>query len=112
MSGGVAYVYKLRADLVNHSALTDGEIDLLPLDESDKEALKVLLERHALETNSKLAASLLSHFEASMNEFTKVLPRDYANVKKIQAAATLNGEDLDGNVVWQRILEVSASGRS
>jgi glutamate synthase (NADPH/NADH) large chain len=112
MSGGVAYVYKLRADLVNHSALTDGEIDLLPLDESDLKTLKTLLERHALETNSKLATTLLSNFDVASKEFTKVLPRDYANVKKIQAAATLNGEDLDGSVVWQRILEVSANGRS
>jgi glutamate synthase (NADPH/NADH) large chain len=112
MSGGVAYVYKLRADLVNHSALTDGEIDLLPLDEADSETLRTLLTRHELETGSKLAKNLLAEFKASLSDFTKVLPRDYANVKKIQAAASLNGEDLAGTAVWQRILEVSANGRS
>ena len=112
MSGGVAYVYKLRADLVNHSALTDGEIDLLPLDDTDSELLKGLLVRHELETGSKLAARLLADFGTTVGDFTKVLPRDYANVKKIQAAAVLNGEDVAGPVVWQRILEVSANGRS
>jgi glutamate synthase (NADPH/NADH) large chain len=112
MSGGVAYVYKLRADLVNHSALTDGEIDLMPLDQSDFELVRTLLIRHELETGSKLAARLLADFEATVSDFTKVLPRDYANVKKIQAAATLNGEDLAGSAVWQRILEVSTNGRS
>ena len=112
MSGGVAYVYKLRADLVNHSALTDGEIDLLPLDEADAGAVQSLLERHVLETGSKLAATLLDGFSEAQKHFTKVLPRDYANVKKIQAAATLNGEDLDGSEVWKRILEVSVNGRS
>jgi glutamate synthase (NADPH/NADH) large chain len=112
MSGGVAYVYKLRADLVNHSALTDGEIDLLPLDDTDSELLKGLLVRHELETGSKLAARLLTDFGTTVGHFTKVLPRDYANVKKIQAAAVLNGEDVAGPVVWQRILEVSANGRS
>jgi len=112
MSGGVAYVYKLRADLVNHSALTDGEIDLMPLDQSDSELVQTLLIRHELETGSKLAARLLADFEATVSDFTKVLPRDYANVKKIQAAATLNGEDLAGSAVWQRILEVSTNGRS
>ncbi len=112
MSGGVAYVYKLRADLVNHSALTDGEIDLLPLDDVDAETLNALLTRHELETGSKLAKNLLADFETYVADFTKVLPRDYANVKKIQAAASLNGEDLAGNAVWQRILEVSANGRS
>jgi glutamate synthase (NADPH/NADH) large chain len=112
MSGGVAYVYKLRADLVNHSALTDGEIDLLPLDEADAGVVQALLERHVLETGSKLASTLLEGFSEAQKHFTKVLPRDYANVKKIQAAATLNGEDLDGSEVWQRILEVSVNGRS
>jgi glutamate synthase (NADPH/NADH) large chain len=112
MSGGVAYVYKLRADLVNHSALADGELDLLPLDESDQEVLKALLIRHQDETGSKLAERLIVEFDSTVKEFTKVLPRDYANVKKIQAAAILNGEDLDGSAVWQRILEVSVNGRS
>jgi glutamate synthase (NADPH/NADH) large chain len=112
MSGGVAYVYKLRADLVNHGALADGEIDLLELDESDSEIVSELLERHVVETNSKLAGSLLANFDESKRSFTKVLPRDYANVKKIQAAATLNGEDLDGSEVWKRILEVGVNGRS
>jgi glutamate synthase (NADPH/NADH) large chain len=112
MSGGVAYVYKLRADLVNHSALTDGEIDLLPLDDVDAAVVQALLERHLLETGSKLASTLLESFSEAQKHFTKVLPRDYANVKKIQAAATLNGEDLDGSEVWQRILEVSVNGRS
>jgi glutamate synthase (NADPH/NADH) large chain len=112
MSGGVAYVYKLRADLVNHSALTDGEIDLIPLDQTDFEVVKSLLIRHELETGSKLAARLLVDFQATALDFTKVLPRDYANVKKIQAAAVLNGEDIAGSAVWQRILEVSTNGRS
>jgi glutamate synthase (NADPH/NADH) large chain len=112
MSGGVAYVYNLRADLVNHSALVDGEIDLLPLDELDAETLRALLTRHELETRSKLATKMLAEFDNTVSSFTKVLPRDYANVKKIQAAAVLNGEDLDGSVVWQRILEVSTNGRS
>jgi glutamate synthase (NADPH/NADH) large chain len=55
---------------------------------------------------------LLESFSEAQKHFTKVLPRDYANVKKIQAAATLNGEDLDGSEVWKRILEVSVNGRS
>ena len=97
---------------MNPSALTDGEIDLLPLDEADAGAVQSLLERHVLETGSKLAATLLDGFSEAQKHFTKVLPRDYANVKKIQAAATLNGEDLDGSEVWKRILEVSVNGRS
>ena len=112
MSGGVAYVYKLRADLVNKSALVDEEIDLLPLDDQDSQAVKALLTSHLKETNSKLAERILSDFDSVLGDFTKVLPRDYANVMKIQADATAHGEDLAGAEVWQRILEVSARGRS
>lgn len=112
MSGGVAYVYKLRADLVNHSSLVESEIDLLPLDESDSELLQELLSRHIAETDSLLATRLLASFGETVADFTKVLPRDYANVKRIQADAVRNGEDVSSPAVWQRILEVSASGRS
>jgi glutamate synthase (NADPH/NADH) large chain len=110
MSGGVAYVYKLRADLVNASALSDGELDLFPLDEKDQAQVFSLLERHALETGSKLAERMIANFSAEVGHFTKLLPRDYAKVIAIQAKATAAGEDLNSPVVWERILEVNARG--
>jgi len=110
MSGGVAYVYNLRADLVNASALSDSELDLLKLDESDGQLVRVLLGKHVLETGSKLARRLLDSFEESISHFTKLLPRDYAKVLEIQAKAVAAGEDLDSAVVWNRILEVNTRG--
>jgi glutamate synthase (NADPH/NADH) large chain len=110
MSGGVAYVYNLRADLVNASALSDSELDLLKLDESDAQLVRGLLENHVLETGSKLARRLLDSFEESISHFTKLLPRDYAKVLEIQAKAVAAGEDLDSAVVWNRILEVNTRG--
>ena len=110
MSGGVAYVYKLRADLINSSALLDGEVDLLELSDADKSTVKSLLEKHQVETGSKLAQRLLESFDAEVAQFTKILPRDYAKVLEIQATAVAAGEDLDSAVVWNRILEVNARG--
>jgi glutamate synthase (NADPH/NADH) large chain len=110
MSGGVAYVYKLRADLINSSALLDGEVDLLELSDADKHTVKSLLEKHQVETGSKLAQRLLESFDAEVALFTKILPRDYAKVLEIQATAVAAGEDLDSAVVWNRILEVNARG--
>ena len=112
MSGGVAYVYKLRGDLVNKSALSDEEIDLLTLDDSDVKELQRLLSTHKEETGSLLAERLLADFANTVHDFTKVLPRDFADVTKIQVEAAKKGEDLSGPEVWQRILEVSARGRS
>lgn len=110
MSGGVAYVYKLRADLVNASALTESELDLLELSDLDRETVASLLEKHVAETNSKLAQRLLADFETEAAQFTKLLPRDYAKVLEIQRKAVAAGEDLDSAVVWDRILEVNARG--
>ena len=110
MSGGVAYVYKLRADQVNHSALVDQEVDLLPLDSSDKDLLRDLLESHVKETGSALARTMLDDFESAASDFTKVLPRNYAEVKAIQAKASSEGVSLDSPEVWSKILEVSTRG--
>jgi glutamate synthase (NADPH/NADH) large chain len=110
MSGGVAYIYKLRADQVNHSALVDQEVDLLPLDASDKDLLRDLLESHVKETGSALARTMLDDFESAASDFTKILPRNYAEVKAIQAKASSEGVSLDSPEVWSKILEVSTRG--
>ena len=107
MSGGVAYIYKLRADRVNREALENSDLNLAPLDEDDSDILQSLLSRHVLETDSALAASLLLNFELESKNFTKVLPSDYAAVLKIRKDALGENLDPDGDVVWKRILEVT-----
>ena len=107
MSGGVAYVYKLRADRVNHEALTGKELHLTPLEPADATKLRSLLEFHAAETGSQLAQSILNDFDAELEHFVRVLPRDYAAVVAIREKAIAEGVDPDGDVVWQQILEVT-----
>jgi glutamate synthase (NADPH/NADH) large chain len=107
MSGGVAYVYKLRADRVNPEALAAGELHIGALEAADVARLKELLELHATETGSLLAKSLLENFEAELAHFSRVLPRDYANVIRIREKAVAEGVDPDGDTVWKQILEVT-----
>lgn len=107
MSGGVAYIYKLRADHINHESLANGELKLLQLRNDDKGRLKTLLNSHVAHTGSKLAAEMLENFEAVAEEFTVVVPRDYANVLEIRSKAVSAGEDPDSPEVWTRILEVT-----
>jgi glutamate synthase (NADPH/NADH) large chain len=107
MSGGVAFVYKLRADHVNHEALAAGELHMNELEAEDVQQLRALLEQHVTETDSALAKSLLQNFDAEVKNFTIVLPRDYANVLKIRAKATEDGVDPDSDSVWKQILEVT-----
>ena len=107
MSGGVAFVYKLRADRVNHEALAAKELRLEKVSGSRATELRELLELHASETGSLLAEQLLAKFDEVIEDFTLVLPRDYASVLEIRAKAVETGTDPDSDEVWQSILEVT-----
>jgi len=107
MSGGVAYVYKLRADRVNPDALSAGELQLGELDALDRDRLRELLEAHVAETDSSLAKQLLANFDSEVANFTRVLPRDFANVVAIRERALNDGVDPDSDEIWKQILEVT-----
>ncbi|KSU52512.1 glutamate synthase large subunit [Microbacterium enclense] len=107
MSGGQAYVYKLDRDLVNREAMASGELVLGTLGSGDAEILRDLLEKHVAETDSTLARRLLEDFETEVDNFVRVLPRDYAAVLQTRQEAVAEGLDPDGDVVWTRILEVT-----
>ncbi|MGO4690982.1 glutamate synthase large subunit [Glaciibacter sp. 2TAF33] len=107
MSGGTAYVYKLRAEAVNREALDTGELELHPLGSADREIVRDLLEQHVAQTESALAARLLADLDTTLTQFVKVLPRDYAAVLATRQTAVDQGLDPDGDVVWTRILEVT-----
>lgn len=107
MSGGTAFVYRLKADRVNLSAMASGELSLMDLDRADVELLRALLERHVERTDSALAERMLADFDAVSAQFVKVVPRDYAAVLATRAQAQEEGLDPDGDVVWNRIMEVT-----
>ncbi len=107
MSGGTAYVYRLRRELVNRDALRSGELEIQTLGAADREILRDLLTRHQTTTGSSRAASLLANFHDEAPNFVRVVPRDYAAVLKTRQDAAAEGLDPDGTVVWNRILEVT-----
>jgi len=107
MSGGTAYVYDLKRERVNRESLATGELELLPLGSADIEIVRDLLERHLAETGSALASRMLEDFDETVAKFVKVLPRDYAAVLQMRQEAVDEGLDPDGDIVWNRILEVT-----
>ena len=107
MSGGQAFVYKLRADRINAEALAAGELHLRELGEAESTELKSLLERHQAETGSLLAERLLADWANTVQNFTQLLPSDYASVLEIRAEAKATGVDPDGDETWAKILEVT-----
>jgi glutamate synthase (NADPH) large chain len=108
MSGGYAYVYKLRAERVNPEALRIDDLRLLTPTKQQSSEIRALLELHFKETGSRLAERLLVSFESEIQNFTVVMPTDYASVVQIREDAQQEGLDPDGAVVWDRILEATS----
>lgn len=107
MSGGYAYVQNLTKANVNTEAVASGELLLQPLAPDDIAELRDLLEAHRAATDSTLAEELLREPNALAQQFTKVLPRDFATVLDTRKHAVAEGLDPDGEVVWERILEAT-----
>jgi glutamate synthase (NADPH/NADH) large chain len=107
MSGGTAYIYNLDAKKVNADSLGSGELTLSQLGAADSEIVRDLIESHLAETGSPLAERLLANFATEIAHFTKVLPRDYAAVLQVRQEAEAAGIDPDGDVTWQKIMEVT-----
>jgi glutamate synthase (NADPH/NADH) large chain len=89
MSGGIAYVLDLPAHRVNQEM-----VDLDPLDDSDREFLREVVERHHEETGSAVARALVADWDAAVERFGKVMPKDYKRVLLAQAEAERDGRDV------------------
>ncbi|MBL8114940.1 MAG: glutamate synthase large subunit [Acidobacteria bacterium] len=81
MSGGIAWVLDEAGDF---AARCNAElVGLEPAragDDAELATLKGLVERHLALTGSATARRLLSSWEASLNDFVRVLPHDYRRV--------------------------------
>jgi glutamate synthase (NADPH/NADH) large chain len=75
MSGGTAYVLDLDRGLVNHEL-----VDLEEPTATDAELVRSLVARHADETGSDVAETLLADWSCAVARFTTVMPRDYRRV--------------------------------
>ncbi|MGN6245287.1 MAG: glutamate synthase large subunit [Motilibacteraceae bacterium] len=102
MSGGTAYVLDLRRDRVNTEMVA-----LEELDAEDRALLRTIVERHAAETGSTVAAGLLAGWDAALARFTKVMPTDYKRVLAARAAALEAGLAPDSPETFARIMEAS-----
>ncbi|WP_338747791.1 glutamate synthase large subunit [Janibacter alittae] len=102
MSGGNAFVLDLEESLVNREL-----VDVTPLRPADREVVLDLLTQHLEETGSAVATELLADPERGLDRISLVLPRDYQRVLDVRADAEAEGLDVDGPLVWDRIMEAS-----
>ncbi|MPZ27240.1 MAG: glutamate synthase subunit alpha, partial [Micromonosporaceae bacterium] len=75
MSGGTAYVWRLDERAVNRELVDRDLVELAPLDAEQRVTVHGLLERHATETGSPVAARLLARWPAAAAELTALVPR-------------------------------------
>jgi glutamate synthase domain-containing protein 3 len=75
MSGGIAYVIDVDGGF--EARLNRGLVELEELDADDLATIRGLVERHVAATGSEHAARLLADWEATLERFVKVMPRDY-----------------------------------
>ncbi len=103
MSGGIAYIYDPERTFGQRVNLD--MVDVETLDGEDSFVVRNLIERHAVETDSAVAARILEHWELEQREFVKVVPRDY---RRIMEAARL--AEAEGRPVDVAIMEAAARG--
>ena len=92
MSGGIAYV--LDVDGSFPSRVNRELVDLEDLDQGDIGWLRETVARHQAETGSELAKRLIDSWPKAMDQFVKVVPRDYKRVLDAIAEAEAKGADI------------------
>lgn len=99
MSGGYAFVLDLDEQRVNPEL-----VELAPVTGKAADELKALVEQHAEETGSAVAAALLDDWDASLARFTEVMPSDFKRVLEAREEALEDG--LNEDEAAARIMEV------
>jgi len=97
MSGGIAYV--CDGDGTFPKRLNREMVDLDPLDDEDRTWLRQTVQRHRDETQSTVAQGLLTNWDASVERFAKVMPKDYKRVLLAMREAAAEGRSVDEAVM-------------
>ncbi|WP_028563099.1 glutamate synthase large subunit [Paenibacillus pinihumi] len=95
MSGGVAYVYDPSGEFYPKCNLEMVALERLEVEEEIAQ-LKGFIERHTANTGSAIGEQVLADWNASLNHFVRVIPKDYkrmmAQIKKMHDSG-LQGEE-------------------
>lgn len=97
MSGGVAYVHDPEDRLGGN--YNPELVDLEPLSADDRVWLEDRITRHATETGSEVAKTILADWVAAAERFVKVMPRDYRRVLEVTERARSEGRSVDQAVM-------------
>jgi glutamate synthase (ferredoxin) len=89
MSGGTAFVYDPENRFVNGLCNTE-TIDFDPIEAKDAYTLKNLIKNHIEYTHSEKGISIIDNWESCLNDFVKVMPKEYKlALKRIETEVQL-----------------------
>jgi glutamate synthase (NADPH/NADH) large chain len=97
MSGGVAFIYDVDDELGRQ--YNPEMVDLEPLSADDRVWLRDRIMMHREETDSAVAAAILSDWVSRSEQFVKVMPKDYRRVLEATEAAIAAGRSVDEAVM-------------
>ncbi|MEC8834384.1 MAG: glutamate synthase large subunit, partial [Pseudomonadota bacterium] len=92
MSGGTAYVYDPNGSFSDHCNTDMVELEKVQ-ERGDVDALKALIDKHAIYTGSTTANGLLDDWAASVGAFVKVMPTDFKRVLEERKLAAEMAQD-------------------
>jgi glutamate synthase domain-containing protein 3 len=97
MSGGIAYVHD--PDGVLARRLNPEMVELEPLDEEDARSVEELCSAHLERTGSAVAERLLDHWDKTLGEIAKIMPRDYRRVLEATRRAVEAGGSVEEEIM-------------
>ncbi len=105
MSGGIAYVYNAAGDFPALCNTAMVELEQLS-DPAECAEVRELIEKHRKLTGSNLADAILAGWEANLQRFVRVMPRDYQRM--LAAIARAREAGLSGDEALEAAFEANA----
>ncbi|KFI79790.1 glutamate synthase large subunit [Bifidobacterium pseudolongum] len=103
-SGGHVFVLDLDMGKVNPESAA-GALRFAPLDETSEPVVRTLVERHAQETGSGFAQSLLDDWDNAKTRFTHMVPKQFVAMTHAMEEAKREHIDFNEPGVWEQTYE-------
>ena len=97
-------------DQINPDARKSGALLFESLEGADEELVHSLVKRHAEETGSAFAQSLLDDWEHTRTRITHVTPKHYVAMTKAMEQAEKNHVDFNAPGAWEHVYEQVMEG--
>ena len=103
MSGGIAYLYDRDGDV--DRCVNPEMVAIETLSDTDREQLKLVIERHRDFTGSETAERMLASWSVEVSKFRKIMPTDYRRVLEVLEMAEREG--LSESEAIDRVMEAA-----